>query len=106
MPRNQTTARLRLCCAVSLMTFALAGCDQWATMLATRPPAQLVKLQVERPQINQSSLLCPPRPLPPEGGTQADVAVYLRTLEAWGRDCEAKLADVREILRPTQEVTP
>ena len=103
MLRNLTTARLRLCCAVSLTTFALTACDRWQ---ATRPPTLLTRLQVERPEVNQASLLCRPKPLPPEAGTQADVAVYVRELEAFGADCSSKLADVREILRPTLEGAP
>ena len=102
MFQRPMTARWRRCFAVSLTTFALMGCDPW--WMATRPPTQLI--QVERTPINPVSLTCRERPLPPENGTQADVAAYLRELEAWGAECEAKLADLREILRPSQEVQP
>jgi hypothetical protein len=34
------------------------------------------------------------------------VAAYLREVVAWGDTCEQRLADVRELLRPSQEGTP
>lgn len=101
MPQRISTAPWPLFFVMSLTIFALAACD--LQELATRPPTLLTKIQLERQEINPASLLCRPKPLPPEdGATQADVAVYLRELEAFGTDCSAKLADVREILRPSQ----
>ena len=104
MPQNRKMARLPQCFAVSLTTFALTACDLMG--LATRPPTPLTRIQVERPQLRAESLTCSNRPpTPDEGATQADVAVYVREVTAWGDNCQAKLADVRELLRPTQEVT-
>ena len=105
MPRNQMTGLWPLFFVVSLMTFALTACDMLPTR-ATLPPTQLVKVQKVTPEITGTNLLCPLRPLPPEEGTQADVAIYVREVVAWGDECESKLADIREILRPAQEVTP
>ena len=105
MPRNLMTGLWPLFFAVSLMTFALTACDRFPS-LATQPPTQLVKVQLKRPEITGTNLLCSLRPLPPEEGTQADVAAYVREVVAWGDECESKLADIREILRPAQEVTP
>ena len=99
MPHNQTMARSALFFVASLMTLGLTACDQ--TWLATQPPTPLVRLQVERPPVDPSQLQCQSRPQPPKAGTQADVAVYVRELDAWGAECESKLADVREMLRPT-----
>lgn len=105
MPRSQKMDRLRLFFAASLTTFALTACDPWAE-IATRSPTLLTRIQVERPEIKAENLQCNRRPQPPDiGGTQADVAVYVREVTAWGDECEAKLADVRELLRPTQEGT-
>ena len=97
MRLHLTTAPWLLFCLVSL-----TGCA-WFNPQATRPPTVLTKIQVESPPIS-SSLSCPPRPTPPapETATQRDVAAYLRELAAWGEDCEAKLAEVREALRGTQ----
>ena len=50
--------------------------------------------------MNLSDLHCPERPRPPEAGTQRDVAIYLLELAAWMETCQAKLAEVRELLRP------
>ena len=100
MPRHMTTPLLLRFCAVSLTTFALAGCDLLG--IATRPPTLLTRVLMVQPEIDPESLSCPQRPQPPDaGGTQADVAVYLREAIAWGDSCEAKLADLREILRPS-----
>lgn len=105
MPPSRSMAPLLRFCAMSSMICALAACDLMPEM-ATRPPTVLTRVQLERQEISPATLLCRPKPLPPEeGATQADVAVYLRELEAFGTDCSAKLADVREILRPSQEVT-
>ena len=97
MPQSLTMAPWRLFFVGSLTTFALTACNPpWAT----RPPTVLTQIQVERQPINQADLVCPPRPLPPEGGTQQDVATYFRELIAWGETCQAKLAEVSEMLRP------
>ena len=104
MPRNQTTGRLPLFFVVSLMTFALTACDLMG--MAHRPPTPLTKLQLVPTTVQAETLSCDKRPTPPDiGATQADVAVYVREVTSWGDECEAKLADVREILRPSQEVT-
>lgn len=51
--------------------------------------------------MNLSDLHCPQRPLPPEAGTQRDVAIYLVELGGWMETCQAKLAEVRELLKPS-----
>ena len=65
-----------------------------------RPPTPLTKLQLVPTTVQVETLTCSKRPQAPDvGATQADVAVYVREVTAWGDECEAKLADVREILR-------
>lgn len=104
MPRSQKTALSLRFFVVSLTTFALTACDLMG--MAHRPPTPLTKIQVERMTAPVETLTCSKRPTAPaEGATQADVAVYVREVTSWGDECEAKLADVRELLRPSQEVT-
>ena len=98
MHRQPMTVPSLLFCAT-----LLTGCE-WAGM-ATRPPTVLTQIQVERPQVNLADLHCPQRPPPPKSGTQRDVAIYLLEVAAWMDTCQAKLAEMREILRPSQEVT-
>lgn len=95
---------------LSLLSFAmlLTGCDLMG--MAHRPPTVLAptvvtKIKVERPAISLADMDCPMLPRPPEGGTQLDVAIFIVERDAWAQACKAKLADVREILRPGQEVT-
>jgi hypothetical protein len=72
--------------------------------VAHRPPTPLTKIQLVPTTVRVETLNCNTRPHPPDiGATQADVAVYVREVTAWGDECEAKLADVRELLRPSQE---
>ena len=100
MPRNLMMARLRLFCAVSLMTFALTTCDLLGMDLASRPPTPLTKIQLVPTTVRAETLTCSSAPaVPAPGATQADVAVYARELEAARADCAAKLADVSEMLR-------
>ena len=92
MLRKRMTAPLLLFCAT-----LLTACNPpWAT----RPPTVLTQIQVERQPVNLSDLHCPERPRPPESGTQRDVAIFLLELAAWMETCQAKLAEVRELLRP------
>lgn len=96
MLRPLTTALSLLCCAILLTACDLMG-------MAHRPPTVLTQIKVERQQVNLADLHCPPRPLPPEAGTQRDVSAYLEQVVAWMDTCQAKLAEVSEILRPSQE---
>lgn len=62
----------------------------------------LTQIQVERLQVPEDKLRCATRPEPPAvGATQRSVAWYLAELHSWGQECEARLAELREILRPS-----
>lgn len=76
---------------------SLTGC------VGTTPKPQVItKIQIERPHLPANKLYCQSRPEPPaRGKTQKAVAWYAAQLHAWGEDCEARLAEVREIVRPT-----
>lgn len=92
--------------------FFLASLTACAPTL--QPPTVLTRIQVERLQVPETKLRCQTRPEPPAeksfiGPTgietkplkQSHVAWYLAELHAWGEGCEAKLAEVRELLRPS-----
>ena len=94
MRQRLRTALLLLSCVVSLTACGWMG-------VATREPTVLTKpILLDQPL---SALpTCPPRPLPPgPDATQRDVAAYVRELSAWGEACEAKVAEVAQLLRPT-----
>jgi len=90
----------RLLMTVPLLLFCATLLTACSPPWATRPPTVLTQIQVERQPVNLSDLHCPERPRPPEAGTQRDVAIYLLELAAWMETCQAKLAEVRELLRP------
>ena len=105
MPQSQMMDRWRLFCVVSLTTFALTACDLMG--VATRPPTPLTKIQLVPTTVPVETLTCSDPPaVPAPGATQADVAVYVREVTAWGEECKSKLADVSEMLRPSQEEKP
>ena len=100
MRQLQTMAPLLLSLGVSLTACEMMG-------LATRPPTVITKIQLERSPISVR-LACPPRPLPPQAETvtQRDVAAYLSEVIAWGEQCQAKLAELREALTPPAPQSP
>ena len=107
MLRNPKTDQLLRFCAASLMTFALTACDLLGVDLATRPPTPLTKIQLVPTTVQVETMTCSDAPaVPAPGATQADVAVYVREVTAWGEECKSKLADVSEMLRPSQEEKP
>lgn len=52
--------------------------------------------------IPPSLLRCSPRPVPPDGWTQRDVAGYVVDLDAGHGDCEGKLGKVRGLVEGAQ----
>lgn len=69
---------------------------------STTPPQLLTRVQVVRPEVPVNKLYCASEPAPPiDGITQRGVAWYLRELVAWGRNCEARVAELRALLRPS-----
>ena len=96
MRQLQTMAPLLLSLAASLTACEMMG-------LVTRPPTVITKIQLERSPIS-AHLACPPRPLPPQAETvtQRDVAAYLSEVIAWGEQCQAKLAEMDEVLKAAQ----
>lgn len=98
MLHRQKMARLPLFFVVSLTTSALTACDLMG--VATRPPTPLTKIQLVPTTVPVETLTCSDPPaVPAPGATQADVAVYVREVTAWGEECKSKLASVSEMLR-------
>lgn len=98
MRLRRVTDLLPLCCGLSL-----TACG-WFSPEATRPPTVLIKTETQaQPLLTSPTCRQRPNAPAPETATQRDVALFLRELNEWGEECEAKLAEVSEMLRPTQD---
>ncbi|ACB80035.1 hypothetical protein C0214_10970 [Methylobacterium sp. DM1] len=69
-------------------------------LLLLAAPLPLAACHQERPSLSipASLLRCSPRPVPPAGGTQRDVAGYVVDLDAAHGDCHGKLGRVRGLV--------
>lgn len=95
---------MRLPLMTALLLVFLSSCLT-ACVHDTPKPQVITKIQIERPKLPANKLYCRTRPEPPakpeSGRTMSKAAAwYFALLEAWGEDCEAKLAEVRDVLQP------
>lgn len=80
---------LPLCCAT-----LLTACGT-----SSPPPLRVVTdTRVEKKEVDPALFDCGKRPLPGVIEDQAEVAIYLKTLTAWGMGCDAKLQAIKTTL--------
>lgn len=87
---------------VMMVPWLLFSAVSLTACVGSTPPQLLTRVEVVRPEVPVNKLFCASEPAPPaEGTTQRGVAWYLRELQSWGKDCEARVAELRALLRPS-----